>query len=61
MAVCFVAILLGLSGTLVLLAMTRKALPALPFSIFLGVVFYLVTRVLVVPYVAEVALNGYSL
>ena len=40
----------GLGGTLVLLSVFKKALPALPLSIGLGVVFYLLTRVLIIPY-----------
>lgn len=48
----------GLSGTLALLAIFRKALPALPISIFLGVVVYLLTRTIVVPYITELTLNG---
>ena len=57
-ATSYIAILAGLGGTLFLLGVLRKALPALPISIFLGVVFYFVTRVAVVPFVAEMALNG---
>ena len=33
-----------------LLSVFQKALPALPISIGLGVLFYLLTRVLLVPY-----------
>ena len=36
---CFLVILAGLGGTLVLLSVYHQALPALPISIFLGVVF----------------------
>lgn len=57
-ATSYIAILAGLGGTLFLLGVLRKALPALPISIFLGVVFYFVTRIAVVPFVAEMALNG---
>lgn len=53
-AVCSLAILAGLGITLLLLAMYGKALPALPISIFLGVVFYLFTRYVMEPWVQEI-------
>jgi presenilin 1 len=43
--------------TLVLLSVFRKALPALPISIFLGIFFYLCTRFLIVPFL-EAAAGG---
>ena len=50
---CALVIMGGLGLTLVLLAVFQKALPALPVSIFLGVLFYLCTRVLIVPLLEE--------
>jgi len=51
---CMLVILTGLGGTLILLAVFGKALPALPISIFLGVTFYLLTRVLIEPWIQTV-------
>lgn len=57
-AACFVAILCGLAGTIALLAVIQRALPALPISIFLGVVVFFVVRLAVVPLVILFASQG---
>ena len=49
--VCALVILSGLGGTLVLLSVYGHALPALPISIFLGVIFYVTTRIFMEPYI----------
>jgi presenilin 1 len=53
-AACVLVILAGLGWTLVLLSVYGHALPALPISIFLGVVFYLTTRLCIEPWIEAV-------
>jgi len=53
-AACMLVILAGLGATLIFLSVFHSALPALPISIFLGVIFYLLTRVLIEPWVEVV-------
>lgn len=50
-AVCTLVIVFGLGATLVLLSVYRMALPALPISIGLGTIFFLLTRFSIQPYV----------
>jgi len=52
-ATCLLVVLWGLAATLVILAIRGKALPALPISIFLGVIVFLWTRSLIQPWVHE--------
>ncbi len=51
---CFISILMGLGGTLVLLAVYHKALPALPISIFLAVVFFVLTIYCMSPWIEAI-------
>lgn len=54
---CYLAIISGLACTLILLAVCRRALPALPISIALGIMFYFLTRLLMEPFVVGTSTN----
>lgn len=54
---CYLAIIAGLGATLLLLAFFRRALPALPISVALGVVFYLLTRFLLEEFLVQCSIN----
>ncbi|KAI3782712.1 hypothetical protein L2E82_12766 [Cichorium intybus] len=54
---CYLAIISGLGCTLILLSVFRQALPALPISIALGIMFYFLTRVLMEPFVVGTSTN----
>eukprot|EP01126_Amoeba_proteus_P052678 TRINITY_DN6383_c0_g1_i8.p1 TRINITY_DN6383_c0_g1~~TRINITY_DN6383_c0_g1_i8.p1 ORF type:complete len:241 (-),score=46.43 TRINITY_DN6383_c0_g1_i8:51-773(-) len=54
----FIGIVTGLFFTILLLALWKKALPALPISIFFGILFYFVTKTFLFPYVSSNLLNG---
>ncbi|KAL1195729.1 Presenilin-like protein [Cardamine amara subsp. amara] len=54
---CYLAIIAGLGITLMLLSVYQKALPALPVSIMLGVVFYFLVRLLLEVFVVQCSSN----
>lgn len=54
---CYLAIIAGLGITLMLLAFYQKALPALPVSIALGVLFYVLTRIFLEVFVVQCNIN----
>ncbi|KAG2446836.1 hypothetical protein HYH02_008396 [Chlamydomonas schloesseri] len=53
----YLAIIAGLGLTLLCLAVFQKALPALPFSIALGVAFYFLTRLTLEPFIVPMVTN----
>lgn len=54
---CYLAIVAGLGATLILLAVWQRALPALPISISLGVIFYFLARLVMDPFVLDMSTN----
>lgn len=54
---CYLAIIAGLGITLMLLAIYQKALPALPVSVMLGVLFYVLTRTLLEEFMVQCSMN----
>jgi len=57
----FIGIVTGLFCTILLLALWRKALPALPISIFFGILFFFATRFFLLPFVDNLLVSGIML
>jgi len=55
----FIGIVTGLFCTILLLAIWRKALPALPISILFGITFYFLSRIFLYPWFNELTSSGY--
>ncbi|KAI9259474.1 Presenilin-domain-containing protein [Phascolomyces articulosus] len=55
---CTIAVLTGLTTTIFLLAIYKKALPALPISIAFGILFYFVAKTVLVPYIGALCVFG---
>lgn len=54
---CYVAILVGLCLTLTLLAVFKKALPALPISVVFGISAFFLSYSVAIPFASELSLN----
>ncbi|CAH8854278.1 unnamed protein product [Trichobilharzia szidati] len=52
---CYVAILVGMCITIIVLGITRQALPALPISIACGILFYFVSSATISPFLEATA------
>ena len=55
---CFLSVLTGLGGTLVLLAVYHHALPALPISIFVAVIMFVLTIYVMQPWISIMWISG---
>jgi len=55
----FIGIVTGLFCTILLLAIWRKALPALPISILFGILFYFLSRIFLFPFFINLISSGY--
>uniref|UniRef100_A0A7S3QVY7 Presenilin n=1 Tax=Dunaliella tertiolecta TaxID=3047 RepID=A0A7S3QVY7_DUNTE len=53
----YIGIIAGLGLTLIFLAVSQHALPALPFSIAMGVMFYFFTRLVLEPFMVPMAMQ----
>ena len=54
---CYVAILVGMFLTILLLTMAGSALPALPISMACGILFYFLTSLIISPFTKALWIN----
>ncbi|KAI8341567.1 Presenilin-domain-containing protein [Blakeslea trispora] len=57
LCLCIISILIGLALTILILTIKRKALPALPFSIFFGSITYAISYFMTGPMIRQLSLD----
>ena len=55
---CSIAVITGLFFTIILLALWKRALPALPISIALGFIYFFTSKIFLLPFAATIGQNS---
>lgn len=55
---CSIAVITGLFFTIILLALWKRALPALPISIALGFIYFFTSKIFLLPFASAVGQNS---